>query len=214
MKKEDFNKPNLFNCFTKVVTIDNEIEIVNFYQITKISETVKELNAVGLIKKETDRRFDLKRFPLEQFKRSLIVPRKAAYFIDPTNHPRSPEKLLSRFLGRAKMEDIAISGYHGARHHYPLIDLTGGTRVDLVMRGSEQSDLSFVQKIDSSLLRTNDPLVRPNVVVHFERTMNFENDESGISWADPLTCLRDLYEMRLDAQADEMLTALVRERNS
>ena len=49
LKKEDFNKPNLFNCFTKVVTIDNEIEIVNFYQITKISETVKELTFEGKV---------------------------------------------------------------------------------------------------------------------------------------------------------------------
>ena len=33
-------------------------------------------------------------------------------------------------------------------------------------------------------------------------------------WADPLDCLADLYEMRLDAQADEMVRFLIYKRSS
>lgn len=47
LKKEEFNKVNVFACFSKVVTKSEAETIVNYYRIVKISESVKALTFEG-----------------------------------------------------------------------------------------------------------------------------------------------------------------------
>lgn len=111
-------------------------------------------------------------------------------------------KRLQR-LGRS---DIAVSGIEGARVHYADLDLSGALRLDLVLHGNPKSDLAFVQKLDPGLEVSESPYQPANLVVHFlDRPESHFEQEGELLVADPLECLADLYDMRLDQQADQML---------
>ena len=158
-----------------------------------------------------DRSVSLKYFPNEQWRKwiaSGFEHRKSARFIDRSGQPRPPSSLIKRLqkLGR---DDIAISGIEGARFHYPDLDLSGSFRLDLVLNGNHRADLAFVPKIDPALERSDNQFHKADLVIHFldrPKTHFVRNGELLI--ADPLECLADMYDMRLDQQADEMLRFL------
>lgn len=177
----------------------------------------------GLLNVKKDRSVSLKYFPIEQWRKwiaSGFEHRKSARFIDRSGQPRPPSSLIKRLqqLGR---NDIAISGIEGARFHYPDIDLSGSLRLDLVLNGNHKSDLAFVQKIDPALERSDNQFLKADLVVHFldRPETRFEQGrlesatQSELLIADPLECLADLYNMRLDQQADQMLYFLSERKN-
>ena len=69
-------------------------------------------------------------------------------------------------------------------------------------------------ELDPALKQVEDPLTPASVVVHAVRHADaqFIPRDSGLAWADPLECLFDLYEARLDMQAGQFLEALQRQR--
>jgi hypothetical protein len=75
-------------------------------------------------------------------------------------------------------------------------------------------DLSFIERLDPALERVEDPLGRATVIVHaiHHAAPLFVPREGGLQWADPLECLLDLHEARLDAQATEFLEFLQKNR--
>jgi hypothetical protein len=94
------------------------------------------------------------------------------------------------------------------------VDLGGVPRLDLSQHGSGRPDLGFIEKLDPALKRVDDPLEPATVVVHQVRhaTSLFQARKGGLHWADPVECLLDLHEARLDAQAAHFLKALERAR--
>lgn len=69
-----------------------------------------------------------------------------------------------------------------------------------------------------SFLRQLDPALKPGntgesarVVIHalHQEHVFFERDKDGVLWADPVECLLDLHEMRLETQASEFLKSQV-----
>ncbi len=182
-----------------------------------VAAALKQLEAEDAITKEADRRVSLRKFPVEQWRRWIGISsqhRRSVYFVDRSGQPRSPMDLTRRLRDKVQREDIAVSGVMGAKFHYPLLDLSGDLRLDLTLHGSPNMSLDFVRALDPALERTDDPREKPSMVIHFltRPHAHFVTGDTGILWADPIECLTDLYEARLDYQADDMLRALIENR--
>jgi hypothetical protein len=171
----------------------------------------------SLLERRSDRRVILRWFPKDEFARLLAVAdraRSTVRFTDQSGQPRSAESHLRR-LEKLNPPDLAIGGVLGAKHYYPELDLVGTPRLDLSLHcPGRRMNLDFIGKLDPALKQVEDPLTPASVVVHAVRHADaqFIPRDSGLAWADPLECLFDLYEARLDMQAGQFLEALQRQR--
>jgi len=190
---------------------------VSGYSYPTIAGVLEKLGS--LIERRSDRRLRLRWFSREEFARLLSLSddaRATARFADRSGQDRSPEMHLRR-LEKLAPEGIGIGGVLGARHYLPELDLVGLPRLDLSLHCStRQMDLGFIQELDPALARTSDPLEPATVVVHAVRHADpfFRERSGGLAWADPVECLLDLHEARLDLQASQLLDAIQRQRPS
>ncbi len=155
----------------------------------------------------SDRRVQLKYFPKEVWSQFLVVSQKARAtirYMDCSGQPRSPESLVRR-LQRMDRMDLAIGGVFGAKWHFQELDIVSAPRLDICIHCLEKNiDLQFVQKLDPALRSTRDPYIPVSLALHFiRRKESFFVSDSGNIWADPVECLADLYESRLDQQASQ-----------
>jgi hypothetical protein len=183
-----------------------------------VAGVIKPLEAAGLIARGRGRSVALSRFPMEEWRRWLVAgesARRAVYFKDQSGQPRSVYALADRFFA-LKKTNMAVGGVMGATHHYPSLDITAAPRLDitLLVEKDEPSDLKFVRRMDAALKQCEGADPAANLVIHLlpRKEACFDSDDQGRVWADPVECLADLHEMRLDAQADDMLHALLRQR--
>jgi hypothetical protein len=173
----------------------------------------------SLLAREPDRRISLLYFPRDEFSRLIANSskvRSTTRFVDHSGRHRSPEAHLRR-LEKLNPPELALGGVLGARHYDRDLDLVGTPRLDLSMHcTTRQSSLSFIENLDPALKLEEDPLKPANVSVHIIRDANplFEPREGGLLWADPVECLLDLHEARLEVQATQFLNALLRNRPS
>jgi hypothetical protein len=171
----------------------------------------------SLLERRSDRRVILRWFPKEEFARLLAVAdraRSTVRFADYSGQPRTAESHLRR-LEKLNPPGLAIGGVLGAKHYCPELDLVGTPRLDLSLHSpGKRLNLEFIERLDPALKRVEDPLAPANVVVHAVRQADpqFTPREGGLAWADPLECLFDLHEARLDMQAGQFLEALQRQR--
>jgi hypothetical protein len=162
------------------------------------------------LNRHSDRSVELRYFPRDEWARLLAVSgdvRDTVSFSDRSGQARSPESLLRRLrqLGR---EDIAVGGVLGAKHYHPSLDLVGTPRLDLSVHSARKAvDLSFVKRLDPALEKTSRREQSPVLVVHTIRRAAslFQRADNGLPWADPVECLLDLHEARLESQAREFL---------
>jgi len=173
----------------------------------------KALDQLGhAIKKHSDRRFELDYFPRDEWARLVAVSDRARgtrRYADRSGQPRSPESMLHR-VQQFDQPNVAIGGVFGAKHYYPDLDLVGSPRLDLSIHcPGRHADLSFVERLDPALKKTEDTREPAILVLHFVRrdTSLFEPRPEGLLWADPVECLLDLHEMRLESQAREFLNS-------
>ncbi len=158
----------------------------------------------------SDKRVELREFPRAVWSRMVATNetlRKPVRFRDVSDSPRSPEALLER-LARFPRADLAVGGVLGARHYYPDFDLVGTPRLDLSMHcPSGEPDLSFIRSLDPALQESEKKSEPAHVVIHLIRRAKalFEPSNGPIPWADPVECLLDLHEMRLESQAAEFV---------
>lgn len=178
------------------------------------------LRALGsLIERTSNRRIVLRWFPREEFARLVAIADRArgtARFADRSGQPRSPEAHLRR-LAKQAPPGLAIGGVLGAKHYFSDLDLVGVPRLDLSLhcpRG--HMNLGFVARLDPALKRIEDPLEPAHLVVHAVRHADpfFAPRAHGLPWADPLECLMDLHDARLETQAAQFLEALQKRRPS
>lgn len=171
----------------------------------------------SLLERRSDRRVILRWFPKEEFARLLAIAdraRSTARFADHSGQPRSAESHLRR-LEKLNPPGLALGGVLGAKHHYPNLDLVGTPRLDLSLHcPGKRLNLDFIERLDPALKRVEDPLAPANVVVHAVRQADaqFTPRDGGLAWADPVECLFDLHEARLELQAGQFLDALQRQR--
>jgi len=166
------------------------------------------------LRRQSDRKVELDRFPRDEWARLVAVSdkvRSTTSFVDRSNQPRSPESLLRRVqhLGRT---DLAVGGVWGAKHYQPDLDLVGNPRLDLCLHCSDKrADLGFVEQMDPALEMTKRRDESPALVVHVvSRAVSlFQPNKEGLPWADPVECLLDLHEARLEAQARDFLNSFL-----
>ncbi len=177
-----------------------------------VAGTLRRLG--NMVERSSDRRVKLSGFPAEELDRLVANARAwrpTLRYADRSGQRRSPESLLRRAakLGRS---DLAVGGVIGARHYHPDLDLRGTPRLDLAVHSPEgRADLSFVEQLDPALERTDPRDGSVALAVHLVRRREplFQPGEDGIAWVDPLGCLLDLYDARLEAQAREFRDFLV-----
>jgi hypothetical protein len=119
------------------------------------------------------------------------------------------ESLLRR-LRQLQTQEVAIGGVLGAKHYQPSLDIIGNPRLDLsIYNGRKIADLSFVEKLDPGLEKATHRDESPSLVIHAIRRGEslFQPGDDGLSWADPVECLLDLHENRLESQALEFLNS-------
>lgn len=164
------------------------------------------------LKRRSDRSVELRIFPREDWARLLAVAdevRGTVRFADRSGQARSPESLLRR-LRQLQRQDIAVGGVSGAKHYQPSLDLVGNPRLDLSIHcGRNTADLSFVERLDPGLEQSVRRDETPSLVIHAIRRAAslFQSGEDGLPWADPVECLLDLHEARLESQALEFLNS-------
>jgi hypothetical protein len=175
-----------------------------------VAKTLDKLSPY--LRRNSDRSFGLARFPKDAWSTMLMRGddlRQTVRFADRSGQPRSPDTLVRRLtkLGRS---DVALGGVFGARNHYPNLDLLGTPRVDLTVHcPGNRLDLGFVSRIDPGLMPANSNDASPVLVVHVLRRQEpfFTLALEGGFFADPVECLLDLHEARLESQAEEFFNA-------
>jgi len=160
--------------------------------------------------RHSDRRVELRYFPKDEWARLLAVSdevRSTTRFADRSGQPRSVDSLLNR-LKRLGRSDIAVGGVIGARHYQPALDLVGTPRLDLSLHSRGKNvDWNFVKQLDPALQETKRRDEPAPLVIHLVRRVRslFEPGEDRLPWADPVECLLDLHEGRLESQALEFV---------
>jgi hypothetical protein len=171
----------------------------------------------SLLERRSDRRVILRWFPKDEFTRLLAVAdraRSTVRFTDQSGRLRSVESHLRR-LEKLNPPGLAIGGVLGAKHYYSGLDLVGTPRLDLSLHcPGRRMNLDFIGKLDPALKQVEDPLTPASVVMHAVRHADaqFIPRDGGLAWADPLECLFDLHEARLETQAAQFLEELQRKR--
>lgn len=176
-----------------------------------VAAVLKELDVDHAIERDSSRKVHLNRLPQDAWKRWAVAKtrvRKTVRFVDYTGQARNPEEMVQR-LRRLKLQNVAVAGVLGAKHYYPQLDISSSPRLDLTIHG-DNVNLDFVDQLDAGLQRSTNPDDTPQLVVHYllRPQAFFEVDPEGTVWADPVECLADLFEARLNTQADEMLFAM------
>ena len=158
------------------------------------------------LKRYSDRRISLKYFPEQDWKRFLVVApkvRSTVYYADASDQPRSPESLVRR-LSQFGRKEITVGGVIGSKRFYPDLDIVGVPRLDLCIHApGARVDLDFVKQLDPALEQTIDPHRPVRLALHFVRRKDplFDREKDGSLWPDPVECLLELYNARLDQQA-------------
>ena len=164
-----------------------------------------------VLRRTSDRRVELTHFPRDDWARLAAGARESRstlWFVDRSGRPRSPEALRAR-IRKLEREDLAEGGTDGARHYVPDLDIVGSPWVSLALhcpRG--HADLRFVRRLDPALERRPlHPTESPSLVIHCVQRPNtgFHRGDNGTLWASPVSCLLDLHEMRLEAQARQFV---------
>ena len=169
-----------------------------------LAAALKKLDAV--LEWETARTLHLTRFPKRDWERLVVL----AHEVRGTRHfrladaaPAARAALAGRITALHR-DDIALGGVTGARHFFPSLDITAPPRVDVTVKAAGASaDLNWTSELGLKEARPQDTAA---LAVHFI-TMPADGFErvNGILHADPVECLLDLHEMRLEAQAAEFL---------
>ena len=170
-----------------------------------------------LIKRGPKRSIELTSFPKAQWSKLVSDSeriRSTMWFVDRSGQPRSIDSLLSR-IRKSKIPNIAVGGIYGCKFHYSALDLIGNPCLVLSVHcGGSHADITFVRDLDPGLQQSPTPRETPNLILHFIRRSDtyFSIDKTGLNIADPVECLLDLHESRLESQALEFLTYMTAKR--
>ena len=177
------------------------------------SKVLERLSSV--LRRHSNRSIELAAFPMDQWAALVARGDEARHtlrFCDRSGQPRSVDALTRR-LRKLDRKDLAIGGAIGARGHYPDLDLLGAPRLDLTIHcPGGLLDTDFIKRLDPALAPATGSHEPPAVVLHVLRrkVAYFASSPDGGYWADPVECLLDLHEARLEPQAKEFFDHLVK----
>ncbi|MBK7670586.1 MAG: hypothetical protein IPJ24_04200 [bacterium] len=177
------------------------------------------LHSLGsAVTRTRDRRVELAYFAEEAWRRLLVTAsaaRTTMRYEDRSGQSRSAE-YLERKVRQLERCDLAIGGVFGARHHMPSLDIVSAPRLDICVHAPLSGvELLPVERLDPGLVATSDPQRAVRLAVHYlrRRVSLFENVADGSRVVDPVECLLDLHDARLDVQAQQLLDHLESRRN-
>lgn len=159
------------------------------------------------LQRDEERRVSLAGFSADAWQKwlSISTDGPSAKFIDRSGSPRSPEK-LARQLVKLGRQDVAIGGVLGAKHHFPGLDITAAPHLDVVVHGTQHTDLSFVEQLDPGLVRDDSIDAHGHVIVHFvNRPHSLFEIKEGVVWADVLDCMVNLWDSHLVHQVENLI---------
>jgi hypothetical protein len=171
----------------------------------------------SLIERLPNRRIRLRVFPNEEYLRLVANSDRAratARYADASGDQRSAERHLRR-LERLNPKGVAIGGVFGAKHYFADLDIVGAPRLDISFHARDSgADIDFINRLDPALVRSDDPRGPASVVVHqvYHLKPLFAKRDGGLAWADPVECLLDLHDARLETQAKQLFDALKAKR--
>lgn len=171
------------------------------------------------LRRQSNRSFELiDSFPKERWA-SLITKgdevRHTIQFVDSSAQPRVSDAVAKRLSKLGRM-DIGIGGVIGARSYLPELDLLGTPRIDLTVHCPDgHLDVSFVKRIDPAFSLSSNRSEPPALVLHILRRKEpfFTSGSEGLMFADPVECILDLHEARLEQQALELFTFFAKQRS-
>jgi hypothetical protein len=165
------------------------------------------------ITRTRDRSVELGFFPREAWRDLVATTRTArstVLYVDQSGQPRSAEYLAQK-VQQLMRADVAVGGVIGALQYCPSLDIVGAPRLDVCVHApSPAVEPLPVEQLDPGLVESVDPHAPARLAVHFlrRRTSFFHDAGNGARWADPVECLLDLHEARLDMQAEQLLEHL------
>jgi len=176
-----------------------------------VAKTLEKM--APFLSRSSDRGVVLKVFPKAAWATLLArgdEVRQTKRYVDRSGLLRTPDTLVRR-LAKLGRRDLAVGGVLGARSHYPNLDLLGTPRLDLTLHcPGNRLDLAFIARVDPGLVLAESEQEPAALVVHvLRRKESFFSAMPEGGWrADPVECLLDLHEARLEAQAAEFFNAL------
>lgn len=139
--------------------------------------------------------------------------RKTTYLGDVSGQPRTWSYLQSR-ISEALGDRVAVGGVLAARFWDPRFDLSGMPRLDISTRSAHgEMPIDEILRVDPGLVPVDRGSSAIRIAVHgvFEHDWSVAwDDQRHISVVNPVECLLDLLEMRLESQAEALIERLRR----
>lgn len=175
------------------------------------AKVLSRLERDRALSRSSNRAVELSRFPDQAWREVLVMAdalRRPRRYGDASGRPMAPEAML-RKLARLAPAGVAVGGVSAARRWHPQFDLNGTPRIDLVQHvpPGNADGADFVARLDPALVSV-DRDAPASLVVHrlVRADPLFAADAGGTPpWADPVETALDLYDLRLDAQANALL---------
>lgn len=178
-----------------------------------VATRVRELGSA--VERTSNRGVALRALPAAAWNELLALSprvRRTVGYEDRSGRAPDPRALIER-LKRLRPPHVALGGVIAARHWQPSFDLDGVPRIDLELHTpTGGASLGFLHRLDPALGPVRDDAA-PSLVVHqvTRASSFFETDPAGgLPLADPVEVLLDLHQLRLHAQADELVRFLRR----
>jgi hypothetical protein len=172
-----------------------------------VSETLKEFAASGLLLDEGDRGVSLRHLSMAEWMdlaRDHAKQRKSFSFVDATGFA-TPQQLANRIhelkVAGILREPVRIGGVMGAAHHFPQVDITAASRLDLSVDADPTQIAALIDAGLKPKVRSDQKAV---LVLHVTHEPTLDSTESPNPWANELECLADLIEMSYTREATEM----------
>jgi hypothetical protein len=182
------------------------------FAFSTISKSLDLLQRRHEVDRVGNRSVALTRFPKESWNELLARSkslRMSLYFVDASGQPPTAEHLYRR-LQKLGTADLATGGTMAARYWCPEFDLNGDPRLDIVVHAPFGiPDVRFVKDIDPALevskSDTRFAVLAAHVVARHDPMFASDPDMS-LPWADPVETALDLYDLRLESQAKQLLS--------
>jgi hypothetical protein len=178
--------------------------------IPTVAAALARLRTRNEIGQARNRPVELVAFPRATLREVVALSdslRRPLHYHDASGRPADPQSLLRQLL-KWRPPGVFIGGVPAARHYDPHFNLNGLPRLDVIATNLAPGD--WLRKLDPALKLVPASTPSPVVVVHgaVSRAVPSNAQVAESPWADPAETLLDLYEMRLDEQADQLVRVL------
>lgn len=173
-----------------------------------VASTLERLRTREELRRTRSRSAELSGMPRRTLAEVLIVApdlRRSRGFFDASGRGTDPHDLLRR-LQRLSPPGVQLGGVPAARHHLPSFDLNGLPRVDVLVATDDRLD--WVRDLDAALRPAHGEERSPLLVVHRTHRPHRPVTKKELPYASPAETLLDLFDLRLDGQANDFVQEL------